>query len=529
MGSVSPKRRGSDPPDDRRVGTVVADRFKLESIVGLGGLSTVYAATDPEGRRVCVKLLREDLAHDPIVRARFLRESAIVSAIDHPALVPIVATPTTADGLPLHVMELVEGEGLDRLWRRLGRRLPPRGALRIAHQVLELLMVCHARGVIHCDLKPANLLVSSTGALRVIDFGDAHAPTYAPTELLADVVVGTPSFMAPEQVTGDVELDARVDVFAVGALLYTLLSGKMLARGRSHDESLFLAATQHAAPLLEVAPELSVDVAAVVDRALSFEREARFPDARSMYLAIEALLAREEARDSLDPRSDDLREDVESGERLRASTTPPVLRLAAQGALSELPLPQLLKHVRARSLTGALVLSSREERKRLRFLDGAPVAQHGDVAGALAVLEELGGFGDLGTYEFFIEQLPLGEQPLEEPVVDPLAAILAVTRRFRGALLPRTLERLGARTLRLHPLARVDRFALRADERRVATALKERGSTYGELVAANVAPRAALDAVVYAFGATHHLDVGVPGAWPLDVPRPSADQPKKQS
>ncbi|MEO7096361.1 MAG: protein kinase, partial [Polyangiales bacterium] len=481
---------------------------------------TVYAAIDAEGRRVCVKLLRSDLARDPIVRGRFLREATIATAIDHRARVAIDRTVTTDDGLALHVMELVEGEGLDRLWRRLGRRLPARGALRIAHQLLDLLMACHARGVVHCDIKPANLLISSAGDLRVIDFGDAYAPAYASTDLLADVAVGTPSFMAPEQVTGDTELDARVDVFAVGALLFTLLTGKMLARGRSHDESLFLAATQRAKPLLEVAPDLSPELAAVVDRALSFEREARFPDARSMYAAVEELLRREEARTSLDPRSDDLREDVESGERMRASSTPPLLRLAAQGALAELPLPQLLKHVRARGLTGALVLSSREDRRRLRFLDGAPVAQHGDLDGTLALLEELGGYGDLGTYEFFIEQLPEGEQPLAEVVVDPLAAILAVTRRFRGKLLPLTLARLNARTLRLHAAAQLDRFGLRHDERAVVDALKEHELTYAELVDAQVAPQAVIDAVVYALGATHHLDVGVPGAWPVDVPRP---------
>jgi tRNA A-37 threonylcarbamoyl transferase component Bud32 len=522
MSTVIPKRRGSDPPDDRRVGTILCDTWSLESIVGVGGLSTVYAAIDRDGARVCVKLLREDMKHDPIVRGRFLREAAIVGAIDHPARVAIDRTFTTDDGLALHVMELVEGEGLDRLWRRLGRRLPARGALRIAHQLLDLLVVCHARGVVHCDIKPANLIVSSAGMLRVIDFGDAYAPAQAPTDLLADVAVGTPSFMAPEQVTGDAELDARVDVFAVGALLYTLLSGKMLARGRSHDESLFLAATQRAKPLAEVAPDVSDEIAAVVDRALSFERDRRFPDARSMHAAIEALLHREEARGSLDARSEDLREDVESGERLRASATPPLLRLAAQGALAELPLPQLMKHVRARALTGALVLSTREDRRRLRFVDGAPVALHGDVSGTLAFLEELGGYGDLGSYEFFIEQRSPDASPGDdfvETIVDPLAGILAVTRRFRGKLLRHTLDRLGARTLRMHPAARSERFALRVDERAVVDALKDRPRTYAGLVAASIAPRAEVDAVVYALGATHHVDVGVPGAWPLDVER----------
>ena len=514
-----PKRRGSDPPDDRRVGTMLADTWLLESIVGVGGLSTVYAAIDREGKRVCVKLLREDLAKDPIVRLRFLREATIAAAIAHPGRVAIDRTTTTKDGLALHVMELVEGEGLDRLWRRLGRRLPARGALRIAHQLLDLLIVCHAGGVIHCDIKPANLLISSTGILRVIDFGDAHAPAHAPGELLADVAVGTPSFMAPEQVTGDAELDGRVDVFAVGALLYTLLSGKMLARGRSHDESLFLAATQRAKPLLEVAPDIDPNIATLVDRALTFERDGRFPDARSMHAEVDALLLREEARGSIDPRADDLREDVESGERLCASTTSSVLRLAAQGSLAELPLPQLLTHVRARNLTGALVLSTREDRKRLRFLEGAPVAQHGDVAGTIALLEELGGFGDHGSYEFFIEQLPPGEEPAREAIVDPLAAILAVTRRFRGMLLRRTLDRLGARKVRLHHAARTDRFGFRAEERTALATLREHPRTYSELVAAQVTPQPVLDAVLYALGATHHLEIGVPGAWPLDVPR----------
>ncbi len=497
----------STPPLDARVGTRLAGEFTLDAVLGQGGISTVYAATNRLGQRVCVKLMREELRDDPMVRARFLREVDIAASIAHRACVPIVRTASGEDGLPFHVMELVDGDPLDRVWRRLGRRVPIQGALRIAEQLLDLLEACHATGVVHCDIKPANLILDATGALRVIDFGDAYAPRIAPLDALAaDAAVGTPSFMAPEQVTGEVELDGRVDVFAVGALLRTLLTGKLLHRGKSPDESLRMAATERVPPLRDDAPELSPLLLAVVDRALSYSRDDRYFSAREMRAAVTPLITRDERGSTRSARSADLRDDVESGERMRTTSARALPRVAAAGSLGVTPLPQLVRIVHQRHLHGSLLLTATGDRRRVRFYDGAPVCGVVGEREVLAELEELGALGDGATFEFLVEE-PIAAEG-EEPTLDPLAAVLAASRRFRGRHLAASLARLGQRPLRLHTHAALERFCLRADEERVVALLRKGAPNHTALHAAGLASRPVVDAVLYALGATHHLDLG---------------------
>jgi hypothetical protein len=189
-------------------------------------------------------------------------------------------------------MELLEGETLAALWKRLGRRLPVVPALDIAEQLLDFLSVCHGQGIVHRDLKPANIVITHDRTVKVLDFGVAQLRDATTTEhTRAGTALGTPSYMSPEQARGlGDKLDGRADLFSVGAILYALLSGKRLNTGRNNDEALIMAATQPASSVARVAPDLAVDVIALVDKALAWDRRARFADAAEMRVAVLAAL-----------------------------------------------------------------------------------------------------------------------------------------------------------------------------------------------------------------------------------------------
>ena len=496
-----------------RLGSVVGGRWTIDSVLGQGGMSTVYAGTARDGRPVALKVLHAQHAGDALLRGRFLREARIAYLVDHPSCVRIETTATTDVGEPVLVMERVEGESLEAVWRRLGRRLPHAAALKLAEQLLSALEACHAAGVVHCDVKPANVIVRRGDALKLIDFGIACAPRLV-SETAIDVTEGTPSFMPPEQVVGDPsQLDARVDVFAVGALLYTLLTGALLHRGATHDESLVLAATRPA-PSLGAFEDGSFpdDLVALVDRALSPRPADRFPDAASMRAAVRAAIDGEQARATHEPRAAELRADDESGERVCASMSWVARRVA--GELAVTPVAHVLRGIAARSLTGSLLLTDpRGRRHRLAVRDGGPIA-HADELHRLGAIVA-------GTFEFFVDDQGAVSETTGVPR-DPLEAILAVSRGAPAEVVRPTLARVERRALKLHPAARLDRFALRADEQRAIEVADAAALSLRELVESEVARCPTIEAVVFALGLTRHLPLGVPGAWPLGVPRAAA-------
>src|ERR1051326_1671105 len=200
-------------------------RYRVERELGAGGMATVYLADDVRhGRRVAIKVLRPELAA-ALGAERFLREIATTASLRHPHIVPLYDS-GVGNGTLYYVMPFVEGESLrDRLGRE--KQLPVQDALRIAGEVADALSYAHGRGVIHRDIKPENILLESGHAV-VADFGIAHAIDAAGGERLTGtgVAIGTPAYLSPEQVSGEKNLDARSDVYALACLLYEMLAGQ---------------------------------------------------------------------------------------------------------------------------------------------------------------------------------------------------------------------------------------------------------------------------------------------------------------
>lgn len=240
---------------------------------------------------LALKILHPEYARVTEVRERFLREGRIANQVDHPGRVPVIDDDVTEEGEPFLVMELLEGETLGALWRRSGKKLSPEQALQVFDPVLDLLSACHKVGIIHRDIKPPNVFIMHSGAVRVLDFGVARMRAADQAMTMAGTALGTPSYMAPEQALGIGEkVDARADLFSVGACLYAMLAGERLHRARTENESLVLAATQAAPSLARTAPDLPVELVAFVDKSLAFDPNHRFQDAASMRRELIAVL-----------------------------------------------------------------------------------------------------------------------------------------------------------------------------------------------------------------------------------------------
>lgn len=271
------------PPTTRLVG----GKYRLGRMLGEGGMGAVYEAEHTGlGIKVAVKLLNEIFASDPSALTRFRREARAAAAIRHDNVVAVTDTGTDDDGVPFIVMELLEGESLSAVLRR-ERVLQPKDAASVAHQLLHGLEAAHSKGVIHRDLKPGNVLINRgpDGAMQVkiLDFGISKfwADTaFNVTETGA--VVGTPRFMSPEQARGQSDLDARVDIYAVGVLLYRMLTGRLPFTGRSQEEIIAeTIAGDHKRPR-EIRKDIPESLERVILKAMATDRRDRYPTALSI-------------------------------------------------------------------------------------------------------------------------------------------------------------------------------------------------------------------------------------------------------
>ena len=212
------------------LGTVLRGKYRLDRVLGIGGMAVVYAATHRNQKRFAVKVLHTELSMRQDIRARFLREGYAANTVDHPGAVAVLDDDVSEDGAAFLVMELLEGASVEHLWEKHGYTLPVGAALTIAHQLMEILAAAHAKAIVHRDIKPANLFVTREGQLKVLDFGIARVRDAAISGAQATgtgLVLGTPAFMSPEQALAkSQEIDARTDVWAAGATLFTLLSGR---------------------------------------------------------------------------------------------------------------------------------------------------------------------------------------------------------------------------------------------------------------------------------------------------------------
>ena len=263
----------------------LSDRYELGEILGFGGMSEVHLARDLRLHRdVAVKVLRADLARDPSFYLRFRREAQNAASLNHPSIVAVYDTgeaDTPAGPLPYIVMEYVDGVTLRDIVQTEGP-LPPQRAIEIIADACQALNFSHRNGIIHRDVKPANIMISSTNAVKVMDFGIARAIADGGNSVTQTAaVIGTAQYLSPEQARGDT-VDARSDVYSLGCVLYEMLTGEPPFVG----DSPVAVAYQHVRED-PVAPSkrhagISADLDAVVLKALAKNPENRYQSAAEM-------------------------------------------------------------------------------------------------------------------------------------------------------------------------------------------------------------------------------------------------------
>ena len=289
---------------DPRVGTELAG-YRIESLLGLGGMSVVYVAEDLRlKRRVALKLLAAGLAEDHAFRERFLRESELAASIDHPNIVPIYEAGATGDVLFI-AMRYVEGRDLKERLRR--GRLEPADAIGILAQVASALDAAHARGLVHRDVKPSNLLLDAgarpdgSDHVYLADFGLTRSISEAGVGDDGNLL-GTIDYVAPEQIAGG-EIDGRADVYSLGCVLFECLVGQPPFR-RDAELGVVFAHLEEEPPVPSAErPELPVALDAVIGRALAKEPEQRYASCRELARAALAVAVDEASRLLVDAAS----------------------------------------------------------------------------------------------------------------------------------------------------------------------------------------------------------------------------------
>lgn len=281
----------SDPLAARaeaRVGTMLRGKWRLDVLLGVGGMAAVYAATHRNGSRAAVKILHPEMSNNAFVREKFLWEGYIANAVGHDDAVRVIDDDVAEDGSLYLVTELLDGETLEERRIRMRGRMSQSEVLLAVDQLLDVLAAAHAHGIVHRDLKPENVFLTRAGRIKILDFGIARLREHSSkSSLTTGTVPGTPAYMAPEHAQGLFEdLDERSDIWACGALMFRLLTGRGVHDAASLDEELANARERPAPPLSSVAPEVEATIAQVVDRALAFTKDMRWPDARRMQAAV---------------------------------------------------------------------------------------------------------------------------------------------------------------------------------------------------------------------------------------------------
>jgi Tol biopolymer transport system component len=272
-----------------RLKVALVDRYTIERELGLGGMATVYLAEDiRHHRKVAVKVLRSDIAA-ALGPERFLQEIEIAAQLQHPNILPLYDS-GEADGFLFYVMPHIEGPSLREKLGKEGE-LPIADAVRILRDVVDALTEAHARGVVHRDIKPENILLSGRHAL-VTDFGVAKAVSEATGRAkltTAGVALGTPAYMAPEQASADPHLDQRVDIYAVGAVAYELLTGRPVFMGTTPQMILSAHMTEPVQPVTKHRDTVPAALESVVMRCLEKRPADRWQSAEELLPQLEVL------------------------------------------------------------------------------------------------------------------------------------------------------------------------------------------------------------------------------------------------
>ena len=256
-----------------RVRTTLAGRYGLAEVIGRGGMSTVYRATDPRlGRTVAVKVLDPVLAEeDPLWVVRFEREARAAASLAHPGVATVYDV-GVQDGTRFIVMEYVRGRSLATILRE-HRPLAPASAAAIAASVADVLSAAHAKGIVHRDIKPGNVIVLGNGSVKVLDFGIAR-PLDGPAITQTASVLGTAAYMSPEQAIGEVA-DPRSDIYSLGCVLYAMLAGSPPFSAELPAAILHQHVNATPRPLADIAPGVPSALEALVSQMLAKNPAAR--------------------------------------------------------------------------------------------------------------------------------------------------------------------------------------------------------------------------------------------------------------
>jgi protein-disulfide isomerase/serine/threonine protein kinase len=271
---------------DARVGRTLCQRYTLDRVLGVGGTAAVYGGAHRNGNRVAVKVLHTELAASKEVRERFVREAYVANRVEHAGAVRILDDDTAEDGTVFIVMDLLEGQTLEQLLARQGT-LPPNELVPLIGQLLDVLAAAHEKGVIHRDIQPANLFVTQSRALKVMDFGIARLADGSRLPSRLGHPPASASYVAPEQARGELSLvDAQTDLWATGAVMFRALSGHPVYNAETPEMVKVRAATQPAPLVRTVVPTLDAHVAEIIDRALAWKKEERWRTAQAMATAL---------------------------------------------------------------------------------------------------------------------------------------------------------------------------------------------------------------------------------------------------
>ncbi len=285
MAAVRPPDEVSDGADPL-LASVLLGRYEITRRIGQGGMGAVYEATHKLiGKRVAVKVLLDKYAQKSQVVARLEQEARLASSIGHENIIDITDFGQTSDGRTFVVMEFLEGESLGSAISREGPMEEQR-AINVGYQIASALGAAHQKGVIHRDVKPDNVFLlkrRDQDYVKVVDFGisksirlDEEGGAESPRLTQTGMVLGTPLYMSPEQARGDESLDHRIDIYALGVILYELVTGEVPFKGNNYLSIISQVINEDPTPPRDLRPELSPDLESVIMKALSKDRDKRY-------------------------------------------------------------------------------------------------------------------------------------------------------------------------------------------------------------------------------------------------------------
>ena len=281
------------------IGTLLLDRFLVTKQIGQGGMGAVYEATHTLiNKRVAVKVLLEKYAQREQIVTRLKKEATLASSIRNEHIIDITDIGNTADGRTFVVMEYLEGESLAECLTR-EHELTEQRTLRIASQAASALAAAHAKGIVHRDIKPENLFLlkrNNADFVKVVDFGISKSLRASSEEEAAQrltqtgMVLGTPLYMSPEQARGDEDLDHRVDIYALGVIMYEAIAGRVPFAGTNYLSVISQVLNEDPKPVREIRPDVSEELEAIIAKAMAKDRTQRYEDADAMLQDLTALL-----------------------------------------------------------------------------------------------------------------------------------------------------------------------------------------------------------------------------------------------